>query len=546
MTIEHAIQRDVMEYDVVIVGAGPAGLATAIRLKHLAKKNQQELSVCILDKGSEVGSHIISGCVMNPLGLNELIPEWQQLNFPVATQVTSDTTLFLTPKRQLKLPVPKDWQNHDNYIISLSQLCRRLAEYAEQLGVEIYPGFAAAAPIIENDTLKGVITGDMGLERDGTIGDNFQAGMEIRAKQTVLAEGCRGSLTKQITEIFNLTKNSQPQTYGLGIKEIWRINPSKHKQGSITHTLGFPLDNQTYGGGFIYHMADNLLSIGLVTALDYKNPYLSPYEEFQKFKQHPLVADLLHGGERLEYGARTVSEGGLQALPKLSFNGGILVGDCAGFLNIPKIKGVHNSIKSGILGAESIYTTIIQNKLHADNYQKSFELSWLYKDLYAVRNIRPAFQYGRLFGIIYAGFEKYILRNKVPWTLRIKHADHQATTLANESERMNYVAYDNKLTFDKASSVHLANVVHEDSQPIHLKLKNHRLAIEINHKHYASPETRFCPAGVYEIIKKANQPILQINAQNCVHCKACDIKDPTQNINWTTPEGSSGPQYSDM
>lgn len=540
------IQRDVMEYDVVIVGAGPSGLASAIRLKQLAEKSNQELSVCLLDKGSEVGSHIISGCVMNPIGLNELIQNWQDLDFPVTTQVTSDETFFLSPNDKLKLPVPKDWQNHGNYIISLSQLCRKLAEYAETLGVEIYPGFAASQPIIEDGILKGIITGDMGLERDGSQGNNYQPGMEIRAKQTILAEGCRGSVSKEVISFFGLAKHSDPQTYGLGIKEIWRISPEKHKLGAVVHAIGYPLDNNAYGGGFIYHLENNLVSVGLVTALDYQNPYLSPYEEFQKFKQHPYIAQILSGGERLEYGARTVVEGGIQALPKLSFNGGILVGDCAGFLNVPKIKGVHNAIKSGMLGAEAIIAAIQNNSKQADTYTKLFKSSWLYKDLYEVRNIRPAFQYGKLFGIIYTGFEKYILRGKAPWTFSIKHADHQRTMPASKVKTIQYLPYDNKLSFDKASSVHLANVTHDDSQPIHLKLKTTQIAIEVNHKLYASPETRFCPAGVYEIIKKNGEPTLQINAQNCVHCKACDIKDPTQNINWTTPEAGSGPQYSDM
>lgn len=540
------IQRDVMEYDVVIVGAGPSGLASAIHLKQLAEKNNQELSVCLLDKGSEVGSHIISGCVMNPLGLNELIPNWQELDFPVTTQVTSDETFFLSPNDKRKLPVPKDWQNHGNYIISLSQLCRKLAEYAETLGVEIYPGFAASQPIIEDGILKGIITGDMGLERDGSQGNNYQPGMEIRAKQTILAEGCRGSVSKEVISFFGLAKHSDPQTYGLGIKEIWRISPDKHKLGAVVHAIGYPLDNNAYGGGFIYHLENNLVSVGLVTALDYQNPYLSPYEEFQKFKQHPYIAQILSGGERLEYGARTVVEGGVQALPKLSFNGGILVGDSAGFLNVPKIKGVHNAIKSGMLGAEAIIAAIQNNSKQADTYTKLFKSSWLYKDLYEVRNIRPAFQYGKLFGIIYTGFEKYILRGKAPWTFSIKHADHQRIMPVSKVKPIQYLPYDNKLSFDKASSVHLANVTHDDSQPIHLKLKTAQIAIEVNHKLYASPETRFCPAGVYEIIKKNGEPTLQINAQNCVHCKACDIKDPTQNINWTTPEAGSGPQYSDM
>ncbi len=540
------MQRDVMEYDVVIVGAGPSGLASAIHLKQLAAQNGKEINVCLLDKGSEVGSHIISGAVMNPIGLTELVPNWKDLNFPVTTPVAEDKLLWLTKDKSLKMPLPKDWHNFGNYIISLSQLCRRLAEYAESLGVEIYPGFAAKETIIEEGIVRGIITGDMGLERNGNPGPNHQPGIEIRAKQTILAEGCRGSVSKTVLQEFNLTKDRDPQTYGLGIKEIWRIDSKKHVPGSVTHTIGYPLDNSTYGGGFIYHLPDNLIAIGLVTALDYKNPYISPYEEFQRFKLHPKVRELLENGERLEYGARTVVEGGYQALPKLSFPGGVLVGDCAGFLNVPKIKGIHNSIKSGILGAKAVFDAYCSEKTEAANYQTLYEESWLFKDLHEVRNIRPAFQYGRIAGLLYTGFEKYILRGNAPWTLKIKHADNERLEHKSRFKAFTYPAYDNKFTFDKASSVHLANLVHDDSQPIHLKLKNSSLAIEVNLLDYHAPETRYCPAGVYEIVRQQGTPKLQINSQNCVHCKACDIKDPTGNITWTIPEAGSGPQYSDM
>lgn len=536
-----------MEYDVVIVGAGPAGLASAIRLKQLAQKTNQEISVCILEKGSEVGSHILSGCVMDPLGLDELIPDWRDLldNLQL-TSVTEDKLLYLTKKSSFKLPLPRDWSNLGNSMISLGQLCRELARYAENLGVEIYPGFAGKELIIERNVLCGVITGDVGLNRDGSQSSSYQIGMEIRAKQTMFAEGCRGSLSKQAIKYFHLDDDSKPQTYGLGIKELWRVKNKHYKVGTAIHTIGFPLDNATYGGGFIYHLADNKVAIGLVTALDYANPYLSPYDEFQRFKLHPQLSELLKDGERLEYGARTVVEGGLQALPKLAFAGGVLCGDSAGFINVPKVKGVHNALKSGMIAAQAVFNALQSNSKIALDYHKLFKSSWLYRELHAVRNIRPAFQAGRLIGMLYAGFEKFILKGRSWWTLSMKQADHTRILHKSRFAAIDYPAYDGEITFDKASSVHLANVSHDDNQPIHLQLRDSSLPITVNWKEYAAPETRFCPAGVYEIVHLQGEPSLQINAQNCVHCKACDIKDPRQNIIWTVPEGGSGPQYGEM
>ncbi len=540
------MQRDVMEYDVVVVGAGPSGLAAAIRLKQLANRDNREISVCVLEKGSEVGAHIVSGCVMDPRGLNELLPHWRDQDFPIATAVNSEKLLYLTTKRSFELPIPKHWRSDGCYIISLSQLCRKLALVAEEMGVEIYPGFAAAEAIIENGELQGVITGAMGVNSDGSPGENYQLGMEIRARQTILAEGCRGSLSKSLIKEFKLAASADPQTYGLGIKEVWRVAPQVHQPGKIIHALGYPLDNASYGGGFLYHLADGLVAVGLVMALDYKNPYLSPYDEFQRFKLHPHIRRILENGERIEYGARTVVEGGLQALPQLVFSGGVLCGDSAGFINVPRIKGVHNAIKSGMLAADAINLALANHAPLASDYPQAIRRSWLYDELYAARNIRPAFQYGRLAGVIYTGIEQFLLRGKVPWTLKIKHSDHESLEHKSRFAPLQYPAYDGKITFDKASSVHLANLSHDENQPCHLQLKDQTIPLQVNWIKYAAPETRFCPAGVYEIIHQQGKSVFQINSQNCIHCKACDIKDPTQNIEWTVPAGGSGPQYSEM
>jgi electron-transferring-flavoprotein dehydrogenase len=530
------VTREVMNYDVLIVGGGPSGLATGIHLKQL----NSDLSIAILEKGASIGANILSGCVMDPQALNELIPDWDKLDFPVTTQVSNEEMLFLTQNAKIKLPIPKDWVNNGNYIISLGHLCQRLASYAEDLGVEIYPGFAAVSPIIEQNKVVGIITGDMGVARDGTPTSNYQAGIEIRAKQVVIAEGCRGSLAKQIIKHFNLDKDVSVQTYGLGIKEIWQIDSAKHQLGKVEHYVGYPLGNNAYGGGFLYHQSDGLLSIGLVTSLDYTNPYLNPYAEFQKFKLHPTIRSVLEGGKVIEYGARTVVEGGIQALPKLTFPGGLIVGDSAGFLNVAKIKGVHNAIKSGMLAASAIAESFAITD-EAIIYTEKFHQSWLYKDLYKVRNFRPSFRLGLYFGLIYAAIDYYVFSGMAPWTFKLKVKDNER--LREKSKQIVYPCSDGVISFERSSSLHLANISHDENQPCHLLLNNEEVPIKINLAKFVAPETRYCPAGVYEII---NGDKLQIHAQNCVHCKACDIKDPVQNITWIPPSGGSGPQYSEM
>ena len=547
------IERDSMFYDVLIVGAGPAGLSAAIRLKQLAAKNGRDIGVCIVEKGSEVGANILSGAVLDPKALNELIPDWQERGAPVSRSVSEDRVLFLTEKRAFKLPTAPSFRNEGNYIISLGLLTRWLAEQAEALGVEIYPGFAASEILYHPDgSVKGIATGDMGVGKDGQPTGNFQPGMELYAQQTLFAEGCRGSLTKQLIRRFNLDQNSQPPTYGLGIKEIWEIKAENAHPGLVVHSTGWPLDSKTYGGSFLYHLDGNRVAVGFVVGLDYQNPYLSPFEEFQRFKTHPAIASVFSDGRRLAYGARALAEGGLQSLPKLTAPGAAIVGDAAGFLNVPRIKGIHCAIKSAMLAAEAVFPVLdnegenAQNGKEAAAYQNLFEQSWLYRELYAARNIRPSFKWGMWPAFAYTGLEQYILKGRAPWTLKHHGTDHGSLKKAAACRPIAYPKPDGVLTFDRLSSVFLANVSHEEDQPSHLTLRDPQTMIDVNYKEYASPETRYCPAGVYEIHEENGSPRLHINAANCIHCKTCDIKDPTQNITWICPEGGGGPNYGDM
>lgn len=537
-----------MEYDVVIVGAGPSGLAAGIRLKQLAEAQGRELGVCILEKGSEVGAHILSGAVIEPRSLNELFPDWQERGAPLNTPAGEDRFLFLTQQTGYRLPTPPQMQNHGNYIVSLGNVCRWLAEQAEALGVEIYPGFAAAEVLYDREgRVRGVATGDMGIGKDGQPTEAHQPGMELLANYTIFAEGCRGSLSKTLMERFKLRQGVAPQTYGLGIKELWEIDPAKHQQGLVIHTVGWPLDFNTYGGSWMYHLEDNQVSVGFVVGLDYQNPYLSPFEEFQRFKTHPEIRGFFEGGRRISYGARSLSEGGFQAIPRLTFPGGLLVGDTAGFLNVPKIKGTHTAMKSGMVAAEAVFEALAgDNPDEVSAYTEKLRDSWLREELWAVRNIRPSFRWGLLGGIAYSAIDTYLLQGRAPWTL-VHHADHEATRPAREFDPIDYPKPDGKLTFDRLSSVFLSNTNHEENQPVHLSLREPSVAIDHNLKIYDAPETRYCPAGVYEIVgRDTGEPQLQINAQNCVHCKTCDIKDPTQNIDWLTPEGGGGPNYPNM
>ena len=535
--------REQMEFDVVIVGAGPSGLAAAIRLKQLAP----DIAVCVVEKGVEVGAHILSGAIIEPRALDELLPDWKELGAPLTTPAATDKFLYLTKYSSIQLPTPPTMQNHGNYISSLGDVCRWLAGQAEALGVEIYPGFAAAELLQENDRIVGIATGDMGIAKDGSHGANFAPGMELRATYTIFAEGCRGSLTKQLMERYNLRADCDPQTYGIGIKELWEIPAANHQPGLIVHTIGWPVGSDVYGGSFLYHWGKNLVSYGYVVGLDYQNPWLSPFEEMQRLKTHPEMRKHFEGGRRIAYGARAISEGGLQSIPKLSFPGGCLVGDTAGFLNVPKIKGTHTAMKSGMLAAEAIIEAMAAEPRAAEpsSYEARFRESWLCAELTKVRNIRPAFaKWGLLGGLVNAALDTYIFRGHAPWTLHNTHPDNATLMEADAVPRIEYPKPDNIVSFDRLSSVFISNTNHEENQPAHLKLKNPEIAVAVNWKTYRSPETRYCPAGVYEIVgEEEGDPQLKINAQNCVHCKTCDIKDPTQNINWVTPEGGGGPVY---
>lgn len=538
-----------MPYDVVIVGGGPSGLAAAIRLKQRAAAAGEELAVCVVEKGSEIGAHILSGAVFEPRALNELIPDWKEKGAPLNTPAVEDNFLFLTETGSFKLPTPPQMHNHGNYIISLGNLCRWLGQQAEELGVEIYPGFAAAEVLYDEDgAVKGIATGDMGISRDGEQTANYQPGVELHARQTIFAEGCRGSLSKGLMEKFSLRDGVDPQTYGIGIKELWEIDPAKHQAGKIIHTIGWPVKSDTYGGSFLYHLENNQIVVGYVIGLDYTNPHLSPFEEFQRFKQHPAVRPFFEGGRRVAYGARAINEGGWQSLPKLTFPGGCLVGCTAGFLNVPKIKGSHLAMKSGMLAADAVFDHLTSgaDSKEATAYSTAIENSWVAEELKAVRNIRPSFHYGLWAGLVYSAIDTYLFKGKAPWTFR-NRADHSQLKKASEAPRIAYPKPDGKISFDRLSSVFLSATNHEEDQPIHLQLKDPSKAIAVNWSLYESPETRYCPAGVYEVLDDPTTgKRLQINAQNCVHCKTCDIKDPTQNINWVVPQGGGGPNYPNM
>ena len=549
--------REAMECDVVVVGAGPAGLATAIRLKQLAAAAGQELSVVVLEKGSEVGAHILSGAVIDPIGLNQLVPDWKAKGAPVETPVTEDRFYYLGPSGSLRIPnivMPPLMNNHGNYIVSLGSVVRWLGEQATELGVDIYPEFAVAEVLYDNNgAVKGVATGDKGIGKDGTPTDNFQRGIELHAKYTVIAEGARGSLAKVLTAKFGLAKDRQPQKYGLGLKELWEVQPDKHRPGLVQHTLGWPLDNKTGGGSFLYHYGANLVSVGFVVHLNYENPYLSPYGEFQRFKTHPLIRDTFEGGKRIAYGARAITEGGWQSIPQLTFPGGVLVGCAAGFVNLPRIKGSHNAMLSGIYAADAAFAALGAGRSHdrLEAYSAAVLQGPIARDLRRVRNTKPLLtKFGTVLGTVLSGADMWA-NTLLPgvglgYTLKHKKPDSATLKSAQSSRRIDYPKADNVLTFDRLTNVSFSATNHEENQPVHLKVADMDLQKRSEHDKYAGPSSRYCPAGVYEWVEESGQPRFVINAQNCVHCKTCDIKDPNQNINWVVPEGGGGPNYSGM
>ena len=547
--VEQYGPREAMEYDVVIVGGGPAGLSAAIKIKQL----NPETSVVVLEKGGELGAHILSGAVMDPKALTELIPNWKELGAPLNTAVTEDRVLFLTESKAFKTPnfmLPKCFENHGNYVISLGNVVRWLGQQAEALGVEIFPGFTGAEILYNDDgSVKGVATGNMGVKRDGEPGPDFQLGMELHGKYTLFAEGARGHLGKQLMAKYDLNKGKDPQSYGIGIKELWEIDPAKHKPGLVIHTTGWPLDTKTYGGSFLYHLENNQVVVGYVVGLDYENPYLSPYEEFQRYKTHPEIRTFFEGAKRISYGARAITAGGLQSLPKLVFPGGALIGCDAGFLNMSRIKGSHAAIKSGMLAAEAVVAALGAGR-SADElaaYPTAFEQSWLHEELHVARNVKPWLKKGLYVGSVMTWVDQVVMRGKAPFTLHHSTPDHACLRPASEFTPITYPKPDGKLTFDRLSSVFISNTNHAEDQPIHLTLKDNSVPVNVNLAKFAGPESRYCPAGVYEFVKTdEGQDRLQINAQNCVHCKTCDIKDPTQNIVWITPEGGGGPNYPNM